>query len=217
MRSNEIMQPEKDPQRYSPQQTAAIRKAAVQDVLNAQTDLLIKADTRTNLNNLEDVQRVTREYVAMCGDVGIVPNLEGLAARLGLSRSYIYRYIREHGEENPTAAFLNQARLSWASARMALAERGVLDSAMSIFILRNSALGLSNHDEPDEVDVNVNDDRPLWAYGMSDEEYRQKLMEDLQMRYDPDYRAKSEAFARDYKEKYAKTYQPMNGDDADAE
>ena len=187
MQGNEIMQPGKDqPQRYSPQQTAAIRKAAVQDVLNAQTDLLIKADTRTNLNNLEDVQRVTREYVTMCGDVGIVPNLEGLAARLGLSRSYTYRFIREHGEDNPTAAFLNQQRLSWASARMALAERGMLDSPMSIFILRNSGLNFSNRDEP-EVDVNEKyNDRPAWAYGMSDDEYHEKLMEELRILYDQD-------------------------------
>lgn len=186
MQGNEIMQLGKDqPQRYSPQQTAAIRKAAVQDVLNAQTDLLIKADTRTNLNDLADVQRVTREYVTMCGDVGIVPNLEGLAARLGLSRSYVYRFIREHGEDNPTAAFLNQQRLSWASARMALAERGMLDSAMSIFVLRNSGLNFSNRDEP-EIDVEDKHDRPRWAWGMSDEQYTAKLAEELQILYDQD-------------------------------
>ena len=112
----------------------------------------------------------------MCADVGILPNLEGLAARLGLSRSFVYRYIREHGEKDPTALFLNQTRLSWASARMALAERGVLDTPMSIFILRNSGLNLSNRDDP-EVDVEEKEDnRPAWAYGMSDEEYCKKLL-----------------------------------------
>lgn len=181
MQNNEIMQPGKDQQqRYSPQQTAAIRKAAVQDVLNAQTDLLIKADVRTNLNDVEAVQRVTREYVAMCGDVGIVPNLEGLAARLGLSRSYVYRYIREHGEDDPTARYLNQARLSWASARMCLAERGMLDSAMSIFVLRNSGLNFSNRDEP-EVDVESRDTKPPWLRGLSEEEETKRIREYLEL------------------------------------
>lgn len=183
MKGSEIIrQPEKDPQqRYSPQQTAAVRKAAVQDVLLAQTDLLKKASTRTNLNDVEAVQRATEEYVAVCADVGIVPSMEGLAARLGLSRSFVYRFIREHGEDNPTAAYLNQARLSWASARMALAERGMLDSAMSIFVLRNSGLNFSNRDEP-EVDVEEkHNDRPPWAWGMSDEEYLKRVLEEMEI------------------------------------
>ncbi|MBQ6175057.1 MAG: hypothetical protein IJK28_10580 [Clostridia bacterium] len=180
MQNSEIMQPGKDqPQRYSPQQTAAIRKAAVQDVLLAQTNLLEKADTRTNLKNVEDVQRVTAEYINMCADVGIVPNLEGLAARLGLSRSYIYRYIRESAETDPTAAFLNSQRLAWASARMALAERGMLDSPMSIFILRNSGLNFSNRDEP-EVDVEEQDKKPPWLRGLREEEESKRLREYLQ-------------------------------------
>ena len=180
MQNSEIMQPGKDqPQRYSPQQTAAIRKAAVQDVLLAQTNLLEKADTRTNLKNVEDVQRVTAEYINMCADVGIVPILEGLAARLGLSRSYIYRYIRESAETDPTAAFLNSQRLAWASARMALAERGMLDSPMSIFILRNSGLNFSNRDEP-EVDVEEQDTKPPWLRGLREEEESKRLREYLQ-------------------------------------
>lgn len=178
--NSEITQPGKDqPQRYSPQQTAAIRKAAVQDVILAQTDLLRKADTRTNLNDAEAVRRVTEEYIAVCGDVGIVPNLEGLAARLGMTRSYVYRFIREHGEDNPTAAYLNQARLSWASARMALAERGLLDSPMSIFILRNSGLNFSNRDDP-EVDVEAQEKKPPWLRGLTEEEESRRLREYLQ-------------------------------------
>ena len=186
MVNNEIIrQTEKDPQqRYNPQQTAAIRKATVQDVLLAQTDLVKKAGTRTDLDDVEAVRRVAEEYTAVCADIGIVPNLTGLCARLGLSRSYVYRFIREHGADNPTGQFLNQMRLSWASARMALAERGVLDTAMSIFILRNSGLNLSNRDEPEvEVEEDKYKDRPRWAYGMSDEQYQEKLMEELRIRY----------------------------------
>lgn len=163
--------------RYSPQQTAEIRKAAVQDVLNAQTDMLIKAEHKTRLADLGEVKQVTGDYMQVCIKTGIIPNLEGLCARMGLSRSYVYRYIREN-PDSETAQFLNQARLMWASARMSLAERGILDNAMSIFILKNSGLNFADkHDL--EIDMVEKDTRPAWAHGMSDQKYLDALREEF--------------------------------------
>lgn len=163
--------------RYSPQQTAEIRKAAVQDVLNAQTDLLIKAEHKVSLSDLGEVKQVTGDYMKVCIKTGICPNLEGLCARMGLSRSYVYRYIRENPDSD-TAQFLNQARLMWASARMSLAERGALDTAMSIFILKNSGLNFADkHDL--EIDMVEKDTRPAWAHGMSDQKYLDALREEF--------------------------------------
>lgn len=169
-------------ERYSPRQTEAIRKAAVADVLNAQTSLLVKAQHKTNLRNLEEVQRVVYDYMKVCGEVGIVPTLEALAARLGLSRNHIYRFIRENPSD-PTAEFLNQARLMWAGARMSLGERGFLNAPMSIFILKNSGLDFADKHEL-EIDQVDKDDRPPWARGLSEEELVRKYIECLPEPYD---------------------------------
>ena len=166
--------PTDKPTRYSPQQTQDIRKAAVADVLNAQTDLLKKADQRTDISDLGAVKAVVEGYIATCARVGICPNLEGVFAQLGISRSYGYRYIRENPDSD-TALYLGQIRLMMASARMSLSERGLLDNAMSIFILKNSGLNFADRHEL-EIDQVDKDTRPEWARGMSEEKYVQELL-----------------------------------------
>lgn len=184
MQNNEQtgLTPQKE--RYSPQLTQQVRRAAVKDVLTAQTDLLQKACTKVNLKDTAEVRRVTQEFMQTCSGVGIVPTLEGLCARLGLSRVYVYRYIKENPEDE-TAQYLNQVRLLWAQARMGLAERGLLDNAMSIFILKNSGLGMADKHEI-EMDVEQKQDRPDWAVGMSNERYKQELLKNIDMYGDMD-------------------------------
>ena len=167
--------------RYSPQQTRDIRKAAVKDVLNAQTDLLKKADKRTNMNDLNAVKKVVDSYLAACADVGICPNLEGVFAQLGISRSYGYRFIREN-TDSETAKYLGQIRLMMASTRMSLSEAGVIDTPMSIFILKNSSLDFADKHEL-EIDQTDRDTTPMWARSLSDEEYVTRLVQALP---DPD-------------------------------
>ena len=164
-------------ERYSPKQTQQIRKAAVQDVLLAQTDLLQKSSTRVDLRDTEEVRRVTQEFMRICCDVGILPTAEGLCARLGMTRQNFYRFIREN-PENETATFLNQTRLLWASARAGLAERGLLDSPMAIFLLKNSGIGMSDRHEI-EMDVEQKKDRPDWAVGMSEDKYRAEILKTI--------------------------------------
>lgn len=177
MPENESLTPK--PTRYSPRETDSIRKAAVQDVLLAQTDLLIKAEHRTDLGDIDAVRTVTGEYMRICADTGICPNLEGLAARLGISRARVYRFIKDH-PDSETARFLDQARLMWASARMSLCERGFLDPAMSIFILKNSELNFADrHELTVDADPDRNNGRPAWAQGMSDEQYIGELMQGI--------------------------------------
>ena len=132
--------------RYSPELTAQIRKAAVADVLLAQTDLLRKSETKTDLNNLDAVKRVADQYIETCASVGICPAVEGLFAQLGVSRTYGYRFLREH-QKSETAEYLNRLRLMWTSTRMALGESRVLDPALTIFILKNSDLGFADKHE----------------------------------------------------------------------
>lgn len=165
-------------ERYSPKQTQQIRKAAVQDVLLAQTDLLQKSSTRVDLRDTEEVRRVTQEFMRICCDVGILPTAEGLCARLGMTRQNFYRFIREN-PENETATFLNQTRLLWASARAGLAERGLLDSPMAIFLLKNSMLGFADRSEI-TMDVEQTQDRPAWAVGMSNERYRNEILKTIE-------------------------------------
>lgn len=173
---NELTTPN---EKYSPRQTQQIRKAAVQDVLLAETALLQKSSTRVDLRDTESVKQITVEFMQTCSGVGIVPTIEGLAARLGFSRNVFYRFLRENPEDE-TAQFLNKVRLMWAQARMGLAERGLLDNAMSIFILKNSGLGMADRHEI-EMDVETKQDRPDWAVGMSEDRYRHKILETIDL------------------------------------
>lgn len=166
--------PTDKPARYSPEVTQKVRKAAVADVLNAQTDLLKKAEQRTNINDLAAVKAVVEDYITTCARIGICPNMEGVFSQLGISRSYGYRFLREEPDSD-TALYLGQIRLMMASTRISLAERGMIDTPMSIFVLKNSSLGFADRHEV-EIEQADRDDRPAWAHGLSDEKYVERLL-----------------------------------------
>lgn len=165
--------------RYSPKETQQIRKAAVQDVLLAQTDLLRKADKKISLEDTESVRQAMTEFIQNCSNVGIVPNIEGLAARLGQSKAWVYKFLQEC-PEHPSSRLIDQARLLWASARQGLAERGLLDAAMSIFVLKNSGLNFADKHEVDMA-VEPRESRPMWASGLTEDEYRQRIIENIEL------------------------------------
>ncbi len=131
---------------YSPRETADVRKELVSSVLTAQLDLSRKAPDRVDLYDQDAVERVVDAYVQTCARVGMLPNVEGAAAQLGVSRRWVYEFLEKHPDE-PSARYIDRKRTEWASARIALAERGAIDSTMSIFLLLNSSLGFSNKHE----------------------------------------------------------------------
>lgn len=159
-------------QGYSPMITQQAKQEAIQSAVQGNTDLLKETVKRSDISNVEEVKAVVGQYIDNCSKVGLMPNFMGVAAALGLSRVWLYQYLREHSNSE-SAQYLNQLRHAFASIRISLAERGILDPAICIFTLRNSKLGLSNTPEASEQEESItfDADREPWAYGLSDEEY----------------------------------------------
>lgn len=168
-------------QRYSPALTAQIKNQMITDVVEAQRVMLGKHTTGIDLNDFESVQLVTDEYMKHCADLKITPSIEGLCGAMGLGRSWVYEFIRMHGDTE-SAKYIDRLRTMWIAGKVALAEKGALDAGMVVFQMKNSALGYSDAQKMEIImaqnpDPNAN--RPPWAYGLSDEEYCKKLIEDI--------------------------------------
>lgn len=132
---------------YSAKETAEIRNGLIKKAINAQLDIMTKCPIRTDLHDLSAVKEVSERYIHRCAEASILPNFEGLCASLGISRKWGYEYCRLH-EEDKTAQYLNNLRLSMASVRMSLSESKVIDNATAIFILKNSGF-----DFADRIDI----------------------------------------------------------------
>lgn len=135
---------------------------------------------KVDLNNLEDVKRICAEYETNCEVNGLLPNFSGLCSCLGISRAWAYLYISQNGDSE-TARFFDLVRTRWASMREDAMSAGCADTAASIFLLKNSNLGYSDKNEI-KVEATAPDpraNRPAWAYGLSDEEWTQKIIESI--------------------------------------
>ena len=175
-------------QRYSPAQTAAIKNQMISDVVEAQRVMLGRHTTGIDLNDFESVKLVTDEYMKHCADLKITPSIEGLCGCMGLSRPWVYQYLQQHGDTE-TAKFIDRLRTMWIAGKVALAEKGALDAGMVVFQMKNSSLGYSDAQKMEIIvaqnpDPNAN--RPQWAYGLSEEEYMKKIVEEMEMLYDGD-------------------------------
>ena len=131
--------------KYSPAQTAEVRKSAIRQALKSQRQLF-KSKDRINIRDTKALEERTMIYIDACESSGLVPNLEGLCACCGFNRQWLYHFLNDH-PETESAHFINSLRLSWASLRMSLAESKVLDPASTIFVLKNSGLGFSDRQE----------------------------------------------------------------------
>lgn len=165
--------------KYTPAMTAEIKRAAVSAAVTASADALRKNPDRTNLRNVEKVKQVTETYMQSCSNIGLLPSMEGLAACLGCSRVWLYKFIATN-PDSPTSRYLDRLRLSWASIRMALCERGVLEPGGALFVLKNSHLGMSDHPEDIQPDQGEEERRPSWADRLSDEEYLERLLKGIE-------------------------------------
>lgn len=168
-------------QRYSPAQTAAIKNQMISDVVEAQRVMIGKHTDGVDLSDFNSVRLVADDYMKQCKELKIAPSIEGLCGCMGLSRPWLYEYLRQHGD-SPTAKFIDRLRTMWVAGKIALAEKGALDAGMVVFQMKNSSLGYSDAQRM-EVVVAQNPDpdanRPAWAYGMDEKKYREKLLESI--------------------------------------
>ena len=160
-------------QGYSPAVTQETKAQAIRQALNGQRRLMTRAPDRVNIADVESVETVAERYIADCAVAGILPNMEGLCCVLGLSRAWVYQYLREK-PNSESAMYINRLRMAWASLRISLAERQVLSAPMSIFLLKNSSMGFSDTPDNNELTpISPDPERPTWAYGMTEKEYRE--------------------------------------------
>ena len=137
---------EKSPRKtsgYSPSEVQAVRTDAISSIVDSQRVLLEKATERTDLNDTATVAKVADRLMAECARTGLIPSVEMLAAGLGVSRTWLYRFLDKHPDHS-TTVLIDKLRTGWAGIRIAAADRGLVDSTMSIFLLLNSNLSFSN-------------------------------------------------------------------------
>lgn len=157
---------------YSASETAEIRNGLIKKAINVHFNRVTKCPVKTDLSDLPAVKEVAERFIKECLEASILPNYEGLAAQLGISRNYAYEYLRNHPETS-TAEYLNNLRLAMASLRMSLAESKVVDNATAIFILKNSEFGLA-----DKIDIQPTEPQnPLKDIAVDAESARRRLIE----------------------------------------
>ena len=158
---------------YNPEQTAEVRRATINAIVSSQAELLERASERTDMNDLCAVQRITNECMQKCGEIGVLPNMELLAASLGMGRQTLYDYIHKN-PYSKTTEYLDRVRTAWASMRQMAADRGAVDVTHTIFVLLNSSLGFTNQHQ---IEISQADN-PAWA-GRDPEEIRRQYRESL--------------------------------------
>lgn len=103
---------------------------------------------RVDLNDVDTVRTVACEYVDACMQTGQYPTLMGLSTAFGLSRRRVEYYCSSH--ENETTAFLATMKTLFSDVLANAALNRRADSITSIFVLKNSGVGvgLTNNDSP---------------------------------------------------------------------
>lgn len=172
---------EQKPAKYSPAQTAEIKNKQITAVIESQRAMLKRRTRGIDLFDFSQAQQTADEYMEMCSATDTYPNFEGLCAAFGLSRPWVYQFIRTH-PEHETAKYLDRLRNAWISGKFALSEKGALDSASVIFQAKNSMMGFTDRHELEVVAALPEDERarrPEWAQTLSNEEYKKVLFESI--------------------------------------
>ena len=136
---------------------------------------MVRSTGRVDISDVEAVEQAAGKYVDDCKTAGILPNLVGLCCILGISRQWMYQYLREK-PNSESAQFINKLRMAWTSLRISLAERQILSAPTTIFLLKNSGMGFSDvPSDNSETSMQADPNRPEWAYGMSESEYAEAV------------------------------------------
>ena len=126
------------------------QKAQALDVAIAQQQELlnrVEHRGRVNLNDLTAVKAAVSDYIQSCRNAGVYPSMTALAPSMGYSRQALYLYMSQHDTE--TTKYLDMVRSAMSAIVQQAGLTRVVDNAMAIFVLKNSA-GMS-----DKLDVNA--------------------------------------------------------------
>lgn len=130
----------------------AMKAEALDKIIGQQQKTLSRVSTtgRTDLTDLAAVQATTNRYLEACKKSSVIPTVSGLSAALGYSRQWITEQARRPGEVGQYLSAL------FSAFSAVLEQMGLLrmtSEAVSIFLLKNGAVGLSDrydiaHDQP---------------------------------------------------------------------
>ena len=98
---------------------------------------------RVNLFDVDEVEAQAQEYLQACEAAAVFPTFLSFSAALGVSRARLYKFMDEN-PNSPSTQYLDQLRSAFAAiiAQASLTKQS--DPATSIFLLKNSAQGMSD-------------------------------------------------------------------------
>lgn len=132
--------PAEQSESYSPALTERIKRQAVSEIVTAGKEMLIKSPQKIDLSDVNQLIRVTDDYLSRCIRIGVLPTLQGVAASAGVSRRMIYKYLEEH-EGTESADYLERLRSAFTQMRIEAVDKNAAKEVMSIFLLKNSSQG----------------------------------------------------------------------------
>lgn len=175
---NSIISTETTPQKLAKKGTqysevsAEIKAATIRAALLAGQELRKRHPDKIDISNLGAVQAAAEAYEASCAEVGLIPSFIGLCAVLNVSRQWLYEYCNKN-PTSATARYLDTLRHQWAATRQQLAELRLTSEAVSIFMLKNAHLNLT---DKAEVEIQQGPAHP-WDT-ITDDELRRKYILD---------------------------------------
>lgn len=154
--------------------SAEIKAAAIRAALLEGQALRKRHPDKVDISNLAALQEAAEQYENSCAAVGVIPSFIGLCAVLNVSRQWLYEYCSKNPNSD-TARYLDTLRHQWAATRQQLAELRLTSEAVSIFMLKNAKLGLT---DKAEVEISQGPAHP-WETIEDPEARRRYLMDSI--------------------------------------
>lgn len=104
----------------------------------------IEHNDRISLKDTDAVKKRAEEYMEACKRAGAYPTLMGFSAALGLARKTVWEFCSKHSEHE-SARLIQRLQSAWADLMTQMAMRRQCAEVMSIFLLKNSGQGLTDH------------------------------------------------------------------------
>lgn len=153
--------------RYDPQLTRDLRNEELAADIEVQRKILdlIYQRGRVDLRSAEEVKAQTTAYLSACQKTGSPPTFLSVAAVLGYSQQNLYLYM-QNNPNSDTTRYLQGLQSVIAGIIASQALRRNFSEAVSIFLLKNSNMGL--RDNPVEMPIDPAEE-PKTAMALAEE------------------------------------------------
>lgn len=123
--------------------SSRLKAEAMESSINLHKKLLeVGSSRRVNFRKIDELKPACEEFLDICAEYGQLPTFEKLATFLGVARCTLYLFLSE--ENTDATDYLRTLQTSFGSMMMDGALSRNLSEVMSIFVLKNSALGFQD-------------------------------------------------------------------------